>query len=85
MSIRKSYMTLCMHDNAEVTYKRRDYDGVIEVAFEVADYKGFKTAVFDESLNLVSNNRFNRAELDYFKYFLSNNISVIKRRADRDD
>lgn len=85
MSIRKSYMTLCMHDNAEVTYKRRDSDGVIEVAFEVADYKGFKTAVFDENLNLLSNDGFTNDELGYFKYFLSNNISVIKKRADRDD
>lgn len=83
MGIRKNYMTLCLHDNAEVTYKRRESDGVIEVTFEVAVHKGFKEAVFDENLNLLSNNGFNDAELGYFKYFLSNNISVIRKRANR--
>lgn len=76
MGIRKSYMKLCQHGNTEVTYVMDS--GKLEVTFEQAVSGGFKTAVFDEYSNVISNQGFNGADIGYFQRFLARNIKAIK-------
>lgn len=76
MGIRKPYMKLCQHGNTEITYIVKN--GAFEVTFEQAVNGGFKTVVFDEHANLISNQGFDEADIKYFQEFLSRNIKVIR-------
>ena len=73
--MRGHYMTLCFRDNTEVTYTL--CNNVLEVTFEQAVKGGFKTLVLNSDGNVISNDGFNDSDIDFFKRFLENNVSVI--------
>lgn len=75
MSERKHYMTLCIRNNTEITYT--DRNGVIEVTFEEAINGGFKTLILDIDANILVNEGYNVAEVNYFIEFLKKNRSCI--------
>lgn len=76
MSKRQFYMRLCQKNNTDVTYILRD--GKIEVTFESAIYKGFKTLVTDIMGNILFCDGYNSAEIAFFRRFLENNRKNIE-------
>lgn len=79
MNVRKHYMTLCIYNNTEVTY--RNIDKNIEITFEQAYNKGFKELVVDIKGKILKNNGFNDAEVECFLNFLKINKKLIKEEA----
>lgn len=76
--MRKSYMTLCMRGNTEVTHILKN--GQLEVTFEQAVNGGFNTAVFNDN-GLVSNNGFCNADIAFFTDFYHKNASTMLAEA----
>ena len=74
--MRKHYITLCVHNNTEVTYMVNS-EGEIEVTFEQARTKGFNCLVTKINGDLISNDGFDDSEIDYFIRFLSRNRELI--------
>lgn len=66
--MRKSYMTLCMRGNTEVTHILRN--GKLEVTFEQAVSNGFNTLVLNDKGQIVKNDGFNSSDIAFFKDFL---------------
>lgn len=76
--MRKSYMTLCMRGNTEVTHILKN--GKLEVTFEQAVNGGFNTAVFDDT-GLLSNTGFNSSDIAFFADFYHRNASTMLAEA----
>ena len=76
--MRKSYMTLCMRGNTEVTHILKN--GKLEVTFEQAVTGGFNTAIFNDT-GLVSNEGFNSSDLAFFSDFYKRNASTMLAEA----
>lgn len=74
--MRKHYITLCQHDNTEVTYSKTSSG--IQVTFEKVDIDGLEhTLVLNQEGQILSQNGFDDNEVAYFIDFLSRNIEVI--------
>lgn len=83
MSMRKHLVTLCMRDNTEVTYK--EDNGIINITFETAHNRGFKTLVVEGgTFRVVSNEGFNDSEVDYFVRFAKDNYALMEYYIGRD-
>lgn len=79
MGVRKHYMTLCIYNNTEVTY--RNNNDKIEITFEQACSKGFKELVTDINGKILRNDGFNDAEISVLLNFLKINKKLIKEEA----
>lgn len=73
--MRKSYMTLCMRGNTEVTHILRN--GKLEVTFEQAVSNGFNTLVLNDKGQIVKNDGFNSSDIAFFKDFFKKNYSTM--------
>ena len=73
--MRKHYMTLCFRGNTEVTHTT--HNGAIEVTYEQAVNGGFHTLVVDINGNVLSNDGFNDADVDFYKRFTIQNSPAI--------
>ena len=76
MSERQFYVRLYQRENTDVTYIVRN--GRIEVTFETAVYRGFKTLVTDIMGNILFCDGYNPSEISFFQKFLKNNRSLIE-------
>ena len=75
MAVRKHYITICFKGNTVVTHIAKN--GTIEVTFEQAVKDGFNTLIADIDSNVISNNGFNNADVEYFRQVFRHNRSVI--------
>lgn len=72
-------MTLCTRDNTEVTHILKN--GILEVTFEQACTNGFKTLVLNQKGEIISNDKFNASEVQFFKEFMFKNLGVMLEEA----
>lgn len=77
--MREFYVRLCQRENTDVTYMMNN--GALEVTFEQAIYRGFKTLVLSILGDIVFCDGFNSSEIDYFQRFLAKNRPLIERMA----
>ena len=80
VGVRKHYVTICFRDNTEVTYVLKP-NGKVEVEFETAVGKGFHSLTMSESCEVIRCYGYSPSDVDFFKRFLKDNISLIKRWA----